>query len=704
MTKLNLFCTVFLVWSISFFSLAGKIEKGFERLEVYDYFNAKKYFEQSLKRKPSPAAYGLAIIYLRQDNPFHNIDSAYRYINWSFQTFPEVKAKHLAKWKAFGFTEKNLVELRENIAEFQFDQLLEDRKQSVDKWTEYITLHPEYSKLRKAIYIRDSLALEKAKSKNTSKAYSRFMEEYPDSKLRDEAQKAFYKAEYFEATSSRQLGAYVKFLEDYPKNPYRYQAEDKIYALMTDRNTVEDLKRFVDKFPDNRNVNEAWRRLYQVYMYDYSEDRIELFKSTFVNYPFMDDLEVDLAMSKKVLIPFSQEGQFGAMNLKGKVEIEPKYEVMGFFKEGLAAVSRDGKYGFINKSGEVVVPLQFDYAAEFENGRSVVEQGDFVGLIDRTGKLILEAKYEDIGVFSEQLIYAQLGGKYGYYDRYGELRIQHKYDEAYSFHDGIAKIEVGGKQGFINAQGDFYVQPKFDEITFFDKELFVVDSSGLKGIMTVREEMLVPCMYDEIGNLSNGIAMVLQDEQLGYIDSLGNLVIPIQFDQFPNCLELGEFRPFSALAKYEGKFGLIDRYGKFVIPNKYEKLGEFSTILAFNKGKLWGFIDLNNKVVIPPKYDWAESFKNGGAIVDKEGMQGVINISGEVIIPIDKQEILRIDPSRYQVQEQDRLGIYGADGEVIAPAVYSEIRQLNKDFYVMIKGREFDYLYLPENRIIRLNP
>ena len=76
------------------YTSAGKIEKGFKSLEVYDYFDAKNIFEKKLKKSTtSPAAFGLATIYFRQDNPFHSIDSAYNLIRMSEATFPNLKEK-----------------------------------------------------------------------------------------------------------------------------------------------------------------------------------------------------------------------------------------------------------------------------------------------------------------------------------------------------------------------------------------------------------------------------------------------------------------------------------------------------------------------------------------------------------------------------------------------------------------------------------
>src|SRR5690606_36326986 len=78
---------------------AGKLKKGFEALEIYNYFDAKRFFEKSLKSDPVPAAYGLSIIYARNDNPFSDLDSAYNKIKVSYFGFSDLKSKQKVKYK-----------------------------------------------------------------------------------------------------------------------------------------------------------------------------------------------------------------------------------------------------------------------------------------------------------------------------------------------------------------------------------------------------------------------------------------------------------------------------------------------------------------------------------------------------------------------------------------------------------------------------
>lgn len=72
---------------------SSKLTKSFAALEIHDYFKAKKYFEKSLKKNPVPASYGLSVIYYRNNNPFHNIDSALYYIQEATFYYPKLSPK-----------------------------------------------------------------------------------------------------------------------------------------------------------------------------------------------------------------------------------------------------------------------------------------------------------------------------------------------------------------------------------------------------------------------------------------------------------------------------------------------------------------------------------------------------------------------------------------------------------------------------------
>ena len=81
----------------------------------------------------------------------------------------------------------------------------------------------------------------------------------------------------------------------------------------------------------------------------------------------------------------------------GTIVINPQFDSVGSFSEGLAAVrsgdARTGKWGFIDKTGHYVITPQFDGADSFSDGLALVRHGDDDtgrqwGFIDKTGHVL----------------------------------------------------------------------------------------------------------------------------------------------------------------------------------------------------------------------------------------------------------------------------------------------------------------------------
>ena len=76
-----------LLFFISIDAKAGGLEKEFEALKIHDYFNAKSTFYKALKKDSAAAAFGLSVIYSRNNNPFYNLDSALLYAKIAVATY-----------------------------------------------------------------------------------------------------------------------------------------------------------------------------------------------------------------------------------------------------------------------------------------------------------------------------------------------------------------------------------------------------------------------------------------------------------------------------------------------------------------------------------------------------------------------------------------------------------------------------------------
>ncbi|MBN9294378.1 MAG: WG repeat-containing protein [Flavobacteriia bacterium] len=688
--------------SISIASFARPIDKGFESLKIYNYFDAKLNFEKGLKKEQAIANYGLAIIYSRSDNPFHDFDKAYNAIVQSDQLYYQLPDKKRSKYKIYNFTRESIDSLKLLLASGYYRDVVSKENTEIT-YQRFIVLYPWADEYDNAITKRDSIAYADAGSKGTSHAYRYFFEKYPESELAYQAKANYYRLQYEEQTLAKDISSYVAFLANYPDNPYTEEAQDKIYDLYTTDNSIASFYDFTKKFPSNRNVESAWRKVYQMFMYDYSEKRFDEFIKRYPECPFLEEVKEDKRLAVMQLYPFRQNGKMGWMNMEGKVIYPAKYESLNFFKEGLAIASLRGKFGFVDKRNNIVIPIVYSGVYDFENGRAIVEFNNKFGIIDRTGRLVFDTIYTDIGQFSDELIYAQYEGKYYYFDKYGTQVFKDGFDEAFPFEDGKAEVHIGDKQTFINKEGRFLLKPVFEEVQFFNDSLFIVSNGEYYGLVNKACDTVLPLTYDEIGRLSQGKAIIALDDKFGYIDASGKIVIDMKYEVYPNYIKLAQFTDGIAKVKLKEKFGAIDLNGKVIIPLTYMNLGAVnSSGIAFTKGKQWGFITPKNVVTIQPVYDYAESFSNGYAVAELLVQQGVINQKQEWIIPNKYSEVRRFENNFWIAADGARLFLYTLDGKLISEDHYQQIRKIDEKTILLQTPTELHYYLIADKVLIRL--
>jgi hypothetical protein len=685
---------------ISFLSFSGKIDKAYESLKELNYFEAKRLFYLSLKKKPVPASYGLSVIYYRKDNPFHNIDSAYKYISIAEQGYLKMSEPDIAKFGLLGMTYDSILSLRSKIGSYYYNEAV--KKESEEALTEFMEKYPWANESKMSLVYRDSLIYVKAVEVNKSNYFDSILRFYPSIKYKKELQDRYELTLYTEKTIRARLEDYISFISEYPTSKYVNEAMDAIYRLEITSNSIEHYASFIEKYPNNINVPKAWKKLYSLYMIEYSEDRVKKFKKDFPNYPFKDDLKRDQDLTKLVLYPFRRGDLFGWMNQKGIEIYSPEYESLNLFSEGLALAQKGGKYGFIDKLNNVVIPFEFDQCSDFNSGRAIVEKEGKSGVINRAGKYILPLEFNELGSFSQRLIFGTKDSLYGYYNLMGEQVIESKFTDVYSFENGMAKVIINQKEAFIDSLGSYIAEPMHQEIYFYNDSLLVYRDSVLYGIKTLRNKVILKPSYDYISPISDGRAIFVSNNKLGYLDVNGKKVVKNMFELVPNYKQVCVFKDGNARVRLKGKYCLIDKSGNYILKPEFTGLGEVSKSIAFSKGKQWGYINLEDKSVsILPIFDYASSFHYGLAIVDVKSLQGVINEKAKWIIPAIFTSVSLIADNFYLVSNGAKYGLYSLSGEQLLTLEYDQIRMLSRDLLVLTNGKKISYYNLMDHKLIQ---
>ncbi len=254
----------------------------------------------------------------------------------------------------------------------------------------------------------------------------------------------------------------------------------------------------------------------------------------------------------------SQTNLCGFVDADGKVVIEPVYDSVSTFCDGLAAVqNQDGNWGFIDESGKVIVPLTYKICNDFSEGLAVVgTEDDRYGYVDTTGKLVISLKYIGASSFSEGLAKVKIEsgkyGKVGYINPNGKMVIKAQYDDGYSFSDGLARVRKGNSVLYIDKNGK----------TQISKKLKNDDSDYL--------------------DFSENLASFYSNGKFGFINKKGKCVFVLG----SNITYADDFYDGRCLVyNQKGKVGYINKKGKVVIPTKYDDGSVFQEGMAYVKIK-----------------------------------------------------------------------------------------------------------------------
>ncbi|MCC6539401.1 MAG: WG repeat-containing protein [Bryobacterales bacterium] len=105
-----------------------------------------------------------------------------------------------------------------------------------------------------------------------------------------------------------------------------------------------------------------------------------------------------------------------------------------------------------------------------------------------------------------------------------------------------------------------------------------------------------------------------------FIDRTGKVILRLPPQHWARSFSSG-----LAAVSVNGKYGFIDRQGKFIISPKFGGVREFHEGLAavtsaeskdyWKQDTLFGFIDQTGQYVIPPQFNWVGDFSEGLAPV-----------------------------------------------------------------------------------------
>lgn len=344
-----------------------------------------------------------------------------------------------------------------------------------------------------------------------------------------------------------------------------------------------------------------------------------------------------------------------------------------FSENGLALVIKDGHKGHINRLYQIVafneeecivIPEKFDFSSNFMYGFASVSKNNKYGIINIKLEQILSCDYEYIEPLSSKRFKFKKDDQWGVVDSYGNIIIDSIYRSISHEAEAFIKVETSiqngscleARYGLYNEDGNLIIQEQCKNIVAVEHEtqvFVIVTINGKQGVYNNKGSKIIPTIYDRI-DLKEGYFMCHILECQGSYHS------------------------------YQER--------KIKSTNKYNLRGE--QLLALNEQQTF---------VVPAKYDLAYPSVNGLIIVIKEGKWGMINMLNDVIVEPLYSIIDALDSSFVRVgkSEEDnqiyfredrwyiknaKYGLIDTTGEVVLPLEYEHIELWDNGYYYVENG------------------
>jgi hypothetical protein len=385
-------------------------------------------------------------------------------------------------------------------------------------------------------------------------------------------------------------------------------------------------------------------------------------------------------------------GLCGAVDRDGSVAVPPRYDWVGQFAEGRAAVRIGGLYGFVDEEGREIVKPQYRIADDYKFGFAQVDVDGKSGLIDRDGKMVMEPKYGLIEAIDRDRFRVseprQLGGMIGG-ENFSGVQIKYTPSGGVSI-SNPGLISRGQTTGVIDNSGQWIESP----ITHreFDKEepsIRWVEKDKLWGLARADGGWLVEPKFQQVDSLIDGLALVTMNGKVGFIDRKGNFVIEPVFDNAWR-FTAGFGR---TSAQRDGVYGVIDRTGAWIFRTDYQQIhpatapgkdrkSEIVFGWHFEKDSRWGLLDLDGRVMLDADFDQTIQHCADGRLVAYKNKEWLyFKQDGTPLQPPDGRLVNAgcgsVPP--YTLKIGDKFGLVDAESRAVTPVRFDAVVWAGRD-------------------------
>ena len=245
--------------------------------------------------------------------------------------------------------------------------------------------------------------------------------------------------------------------------------------------------------------------------------------------------------------------------------------------------------------------------------------------------------------------------------------------------------------GFVDEQDREVIPLIYTLARDFDNGLALVKSDKY-GFVDPNGDIQIPLIYDNAKPFRAGLAPVKMGRATnfgwGCIDLLNRVVIHLVHPEiFPFDEDTGlalvfeqDIIPYNDSSRIEGKYGFINQRGEMVVSLQYDYAESFSDgrALVQKNASQYGFIDAHGKEIIPTMFSRAYSYSENHAFVQSDNKWGVVDLHGNLVVPFlydtDHMNTKTVFHNGIAIVCKDgKYGAIATNGGAVVPCIYALI-------------------------------
>jgi hypothetical protein len=715
--------------------IADPVSRALKALAKGKHEQVESVLNKSLeKHEINPGArYAYSMLYFDSSYVNYNLDSAHTYIEQALidaQTPDSLGGLVLAKTSA---TIEQLIDHKALVDQTAFSRAAEQN--TVESFQYFIDAYDNAPQFANAISRRDQLAFDQASTENTYQAYKSFMDQYPEALQFALAQERYNTLVFESKTANGKLQQFTNFLKEHPESPYRDQAEWQIFQLSTLDDEADSYLQFKKDYPGSRYAKLSDDILYH------------LDKELFVRKnQVSDSLDKAYELESTSLIPIYEKNHYGFIDHLGNDLIPPTFDsipenylcrlldedvLQAFVNDRLVLMSRNQKILWDNPYNEV---------KDIGRGLLQIKVGNKYGILHKSGWQVLDVAYDQIHLLGDSFLSIRKGNRWGITSMTGRIMVPPKFTSVEN-HGAFILMEdeqwaVTTKEHLIKS---FEMDQGFD-LSYQDWELIsphylMVFSEDMEGMIDSGLKMIIPLSEHEIHELDsaawfvktahgtvrfygNQLQAIPADRYQDYVSNrhfIGlqrspgwevwdrSVLNPINENTYDSVATLG---PDLMVLNLDGKSSVLFRNGVLLDLTSADRLklirdadqyrGFLQVASTGGKREIY---DLDGNLIYETWYYDVNPLTENLFLIEKNGLKGIVDLSGEVLLKPRYQAIDADSASHISLLHRAKFGYFNPQGGLIKPQYESRLSYFEDGIMLSSKSGKKG-LINPQNKVL----